>query len=157
MAGPPAPAGSHGLVLPELTASGDALRFGSATGGRRSEDGPLLTGRGRFTDDVDLPGQVHAAFARSAAAHGVIRAVDTSRALALPGVLAVLTGLDLAAAGLGAIPPAASGQIGSAEAASARSTSAAAGSGSRSRITRAAASAAWAAVSATAMATASPT
>jgi len=90
-----------------LTASGDALRFGSATGGRRSEDGPLLTGRGRFTDDVDLPGQVHAAFARSAAAHGVIRAVDTSRALALPGVLAVLTGLDLAAAGLGAIPPAA--------------------------------------------------
>ena len=108
MAGPPAPAGSHGLVLPELTASGDALRFGSATGGRRSEDGPLLTGRGRFTDDVDRPGQVHAAFARSAAAHGVIRAVDTSRALALPGVLAVLTGLDLAAAGLGAIPPAAS-------------------------------------------------
>ncbi|HYR70273.1 MAG TPA: xanthine dehydrogenase family protein molybdopterin-binding subunit [Candidatus Acidoferrum sp.] len=91
-----------------MTASGDALRFGSATGGRRSEDGPLLTGRGRFTDDVDLPGQVHAAFARSAAAHGVIRAVDTSRALALPGVLAVLTGRDLAAAGLGAIPPAAS-------------------------------------------------
>jgi len=90
-----------------LTASGDALRFGSATGGRRSEDGPLLTGRGRFTDDVDRPGQVHAAFARSAAAHGVIRAVDTSRALALPGVLAVLTGRDLAAAGLGAIPPAA--------------------------------------------------
>ena len=90
-----------------MTASGDALRFGSATGGRRSEDGPLLTGRGRFTDDVDLPGQVHAAFARSAAAHGVIRAVDTSRALALPGVLAVLTGRDLAAAGLGAIPPAA--------------------------------------------------
>ena len=90
-----------------MTASGDALRFGSATGGRRTEDGPLLTGRGRFTDDVDLPGQVHAAFARSAAAHGVIRAVDTSRALALPGVLAVLTGRDLAAAGLGAIPPAA--------------------------------------------------
>jgi carbon-monoxide dehydrogenase large subunit len=90
-----------------LTASGDARRFGSATGGRRSEDGPLLTGRGRFTDDVDLPGPVHAAFARSAAAHGVIRAVDTSRALALPGVLAVLTGRDLAAAGLGAIPPAA--------------------------------------------------
>ena len=90
-----------------MTASGDARRFGSATGGRRSEDGPLLTGRGRFTDDVDLPGQVHAAFARSAAAHGVIRAVDTSRALALPGVLAVLTGRDLAAAGLGAIPPAA--------------------------------------------------
>src|SRR6185295_3699652 len=76
-------------------------------GGRRSEDGPLLTGRGRFTDDVDRPGQVHAAFARSTAAHGIIRSVDTHRALALPGVLAVLTGRDAVAAGLGAIPPAA--------------------------------------------------
>jgi len=107
MAGAPAPARSHGLVLPELTASGDARRFGAAAGGRRSEDAPLLTGRGRFTDDVDLPGQVHAAFARSTAAHGIIRGVDASRALALPGVLAVLTGHDLAEAGLGAIPPAA--------------------------------------------------
>ena len=84
-----------------------SLRFGSAAGGRRSEDGPLLTGRGRFTDDVDLAGQVHAAFARSTAAHGIIRGVDTSRAAAMPGVLAVLTGRDAAAAGLGAIPPAA--------------------------------------------------
>ena len=41
------------------------MRFGSAAGGRRSEDGPLLTGRGRFTDDVDLPGQAHAAFVRA--------------------------------------------------------------------------------------------
>ena len=58
----------------ELTAPESSLRFGSAAGGRRSEDGPLLTGRGRFTDDVDLPGQAHAAFARSTAAHGLIRA-----------------------------------------------------------------------------------
>jgi carbon-monoxide dehydrogenase large subunit len=84
-----------------------SLRFGSAAGGRRNEDGPLLTGRGRFTDDVDLPAQAHAAFARSTAAHGIIRGVDTSRAAAMPGVLAVLTGRDAAAAGLGAIPPAA--------------------------------------------------
>ncbi len=91
-----------------MSGSGDTLRFGTAGGGRRSEDGPLLTGRGRFTDDVDLPGQAHAAFARASAAHGVIRSVDTSQALAMPGVLAVLTGRDLAAAGLGAIPPAAS-------------------------------------------------
>jgi carbon-monoxide dehydrogenase large subunit len=90
-----------------LTAPESSLRFGSGAGGRRSEDGPLLTGRGRFTDDVDLPGQVHAAFARSTVAHGIIRGVDTSRARALPGVLAVLTGRDAAAAGLGAIPPAA--------------------------------------------------
>jgi carbon-monoxide dehydrogenase large subunit len=91
-----------------LIGSESSLRFGSAAGGRRSEDGPLLTGRGRFTDDVDLPGHAHAAFARSTAAHGIIRGVDTSRALAVPGVLAVLTGRELAAAGLGAIPPAAS-------------------------------------------------
>jgi len=91
-----------------LTAPESSLRFGSAAAGRRSEDGPLLTGRGRFTDDVDLPAQAHAAFARSTAAHGIIRGVDTSRALAMPGVLAVLTGRDAVAAGLGAIPPAAS-------------------------------------------------
>jgi len=91
-----------------LTGPGSSLRFGTAAGGRRSEDGPLLTGRGRFTDDVDVPGQAHAAFARSTVAHGIIRAVDTTRALALPGVLAVLTGRDAVAVGLGAIPPAAS-------------------------------------------------
>ncbi|HTG11857.1 MAG TPA: xanthine dehydrogenase family protein molybdopterin-binding subunit, partial [Candidatus Eisenbacteria bacterium] len=91
-----------------MTGPGSSLRFGTAAGGRRSEDGPLLTGRGRFTDDVDVPGQAHAAFARSPVAHGIIRAVDTSRALALPGVLAVLTGRDVVSAGLGAIPPAAS-------------------------------------------------
>jgi carbon-monoxide dehydrogenase large subunit len=91
-----------------LTGSESSLRFGAAAGGRRSEDGPLLTGRGRFSDDVNLPGQVHAVFARSTAAHGIIRGVDTSRALAMPGVLAVLTGRDAVAAGLGAIPPAAS-------------------------------------------------
>jgi len=90
-----------------LTARESSLLFGSAAGGRRSEDGPLLTGRGRFTDDLDLPGQAHAAFARSTTAHGVIRSVDTSRAVAMPGVLAVLTGRDAVAAGLGAIPPAA--------------------------------------------------
>jgi carbon-monoxide dehydrogenase large subunit len=91
-----------------LSGPGDPLRFGTGSGGRRSEDGPLLTGRGRFTDDVDLPGQVHAVFVRAPVAHAVIRGVDPTPALALPGVLAVFTGRDLAAAGLGGIPPAAS-------------------------------------------------
>jgi len=85
-----------------------SLRFGASPGGRRSEDGPLLTGRGRFTDDEDLPGQVHAVFVRAPIAHAAIRGVDVVPALALPGVLAVLTGRDLEAAGLGAIPAAAS-------------------------------------------------
>jgi carbon-monoxide dehydrogenase large subunit len=90
-----------------LTSPEASLRFGSTAGARRSEDGPLLTGRGRFTDDVDAPGQVHAAFVRAPVAHAAIRGVDVAPALALPGVLAVLTGADARAAGLGAIPPAA--------------------------------------------------
>lgn len=91
-----------------MTSPESSLRFGTATGGRRSEDGPLLTGRGRFTDDVDLPGQVHAVFVRTPIAHAVIRGIDVAAALGLPGVLTVLTGADAQAAGLGAIPPAAS-------------------------------------------------
>jgi carbon-monoxide dehydrogenase large subunit len=81
------------------------LRFGSDRDRLRSEDEPLLTGRGRFTDDVAVPGQVHAAFARSPVAHARLRGVDVTRAAAMPGVLAVFTGADLAAAGLGGIRP----------------------------------------------------
>ena len=53
-----------------MTRPESSLRFGTAAGGRRSEDGPLLTGRGRFTDDVAVPGQAHAVFVRSSVAHG---------------------------------------------------------------------------------------
>ena len=90
--------------------AGDGLRFGHGAGGGRSEDGPLLQGRGRFTDDVDLPGQAHAVFLRAPVAHALIRCIDPGPALARPGVVAVYTGRDLAAAGLGAIPPAAAFQ-----------------------------------------------
>jgi len=86
----------------------DILRFGSDQATRRSEDEPLLAGRGRFTDDLGVPGLVHAAFVRSTVGHAEIRAVNVAAALARPGVLGVFTGRDLAAAGLGAIPPAAS-------------------------------------------------
>ena len=91
-----------------MTDRESSLRFGAVAGGRRSEDGPLLTGRGRFTDDLDAPGQTHAVFVRSQVAHAVIRRVDATAARALPGVLAILTGADARADGLGAIPPAAS-------------------------------------------------
>ena len=91
-----------------MTGPESSLRFGAVAGGRRTEDGPLLTGRGRFTDDIALPGQAHGAFVRAPVAHARIRSIDVAPALALPGVLAVLTGGDLQAAGLGAIPPAAS-------------------------------------------------
>lgn len=60
-----------------------------------------MTGRGRFTDDFPLPGQVHAAMVRSPHPHARIVSVDASAALALPGVLAVFTGADCAADGLG--------------------------------------------------------
>lgn len=83
---------------------GAALRFGG--GGSRAEDVPLVTGHGRFTDDLTRPGQCYAAFVRAQAAHAEIRRVDGSAALQLPGVLAVITARDLAADGLGPIPPA---------------------------------------------------
>lgn len=86
----------------------DLRRFGSAGDTRRSEDGPLLTGRGRFTDDVDVPGQAHAAFVRARVAHAEIHGVDVAQALTMPGVLGVFTGRDLRADGVGAIPPAVS-------------------------------------------------
>jgi carbon-monoxide dehydrogenase large subunit len=82
------------------------LRFGSDRDARRSEDEPLVTGRGRFTGDVDLPGQTHAAFVRASVGHGELRGVDVARARTMPGVLAVFAGAELAAEGLGAIPPA---------------------------------------------------
>ena len=65
----------------------------------RSEDLRLTTGRGRYTDDFDLPGQTWAAFLRSPHAHAVLRSIDTSAAAAMPGVLAVLTGSDYLADG----------------------------------------------------------
>jgi carbon-monoxide dehydrogenase large subunit len=61
----------------------------------RKEDRRLVTGRGRFVDDVNLPGQLAAAFVRSYIARGQIAGIDTTAAAALPGVHAVYTGGDL--------------------------------------------------------------
>lgn len=70
----------------------------------RKEDPVLLRGQGRYSDDINLPGQAHAVMVRSTVAHGVIRGIDASAARAMPGVLAVLTGQDLVAAGMGNMP-----------------------------------------------------
>ncbi len=70
----------------------------------RKEDPVLLRGEGRYTDDLDLPGQLYAVMVRSGYAHGTIRAIDADAARALPGVRAVFTGADLLAAGLGPMP-----------------------------------------------------
>jgi carbon-monoxide dehydrogenase large subunit len=62
----------------------------------RAEDPRILTGRGRYVDDIVLPGMLHAAFKRSTVPHGRLVSIDVSAARALPGVIAVYTGDDLA-------------------------------------------------------------
>jgi aerobic carbon-monoxide dehydrogenase large subunit len=71
---------------------------------RRKEDLRLITGRGNYTDDMSLPGQAYAVMVRSPHAHARIRGIDSAAAMAVPGVLAVLTGRDLLADGLNPIP-----------------------------------------------------
>src|SRR5688572_2428462 len=70
----------------------------------RKEDGRLLTGKGRFSDDFHLPGQAYAALVRSPHASAEIRSIDVAEALGSPGVLTVLTGEDRVADGLAPIP-----------------------------------------------------
>jgi carbon-monoxide dehydrogenase large subunit len=71
---------------------------------RRKEDARLVTGRGNYSDDVNLPGQAYGAAVRSPHAHALIRAIDVAAARAMPGVFAVLTGQDALADGLTRIP-----------------------------------------------------
>ena len=81
---------------------GTAAGIGQAV--RRREDWRLLRGEGRFADDLSLPGQAYAACLRAPHAHAAIGAIDKTAALAIPGVLAVFTGADLRAGGVGPIP-----------------------------------------------------
>jgi aerobic carbon-monoxide dehydrogenase large subunit len=76
-------------------------KFGVGQPVRRKEDDTLVRGKGKYTDDFDLPGQAYAWIVRSSHAHGIIRGIDTSAAKAMPGVLGVWTGTDLAAADYG--------------------------------------------------------
>ena len=68
---------------------------------RRKEDPRLITGTATYTDDLQLPGMVHVALARSPEAHARIASIDTDEAASMPGVVAVFTGKDLE----GAIAP----------------------------------------------------
>ncbi|PYE51163.1 xanthine dehydrogenase family protein molybdopterin-binding subunit [Deinococcus yavapaiensis] len=76
--------------------------FGKAM--KRVEDPRFVTGTGRYTDDMTLPGMAHAAMLRSPYAHARVTRLDTSAALAHPGVLAVITGKELLEAKVGSIP-----------------------------------------------------
>ncbi|WP_439547737.1 xanthine dehydrogenase family protein molybdopterin-binding subunit [Falsiroseomonas sp.] len=71
---------------------------------RRFEDARLLRGQGRYTDDLRAPDAAHAVFLRSPHAHARITAIDVTPALSLPGVIAVLTGQDAVADGIGTLP-----------------------------------------------------
>ena len=71
---------------------------------RRKEDYRFITGSGQYTDDINRPNQVYAYIVRSPVAHARIKNLDTSAALATPGVVAVLTGADMAADEVGSLP-----------------------------------------------------
>src|SRR5438874_3746668 len=71
---------------------------------KRKEDDRLIQGKGTFVDDVTLPGMLHMAILRSPVAHAKINSIDTSRAAALPGVVAVVTGELLAQHNLAWMP-----------------------------------------------------
>jgi aerobic carbon-monoxide dehydrogenase large subunit len=77
------------------------MKFGVGQSVPRSEDPKLLRGEGRYTDDINLPGQAHAVMVRSRIAHGVLKGIDVSEAKTMPGVLAIYTNADLEAAGFG--------------------------------------------------------
>ncbi len=80
------------------------MKFGIGQPVRRYEDLRLLTGQGRYTDDITLPRMAHAFVLRSPIAHAHIGRVDASAARRMPGVLLVLTGDNVRAAGLGDVP-----------------------------------------------------
>ena len=75
-----------------MDATATSTRIGQPV--RRKEDLRLITGNGCYTDDLSLAGQAYAIMVRSPHAHAVIRSIDTAAAVAVPGVLAVLTGHD---------------------------------------------------------------
>jgi aerobic carbon-monoxide dehydrogenase large subunit len=76
-------------------------KFGVGQPVRRKEDDTLVRGKGKYTDDFSLPRQVYAWIVRSSHAHGILRGIDTEAAKAMPGVLGVWTGADLASANYG--------------------------------------------------------
>src|SRR5579863_4018241 len=70
---------------------------------RRKEDQRFITGKGHYTDDISRPGQTYAYFLRSPHAHATIKSIDAKAASLMPGVLAILTGTQLAADKIGGL------------------------------------------------------
>src|SRR5262245_60351588 len=84
---------------------GGMARFGIGQAVRRVEDERFLTGAGNYVGDITLPGELFGVAVYSTQAHARITRVDTSGALAAPGVVLVLTGADAVADNIGGIPP----------------------------------------------------
>ena len=87
-----------------MSTASQFARFGSGQSVRRVEDQSLLTGTGVFVDDVSLPGQAYVCFLRSPYPHARIAAIDTAAASAMSGVVAIVTGAELVAAGVKPLP-----------------------------------------------------
>ena len=81
-----------------------AQRFGSGQSVRRIEDESLLKGQGEYTDDLAPEGQLRAVFLRSPYPHAKINGIDTAAAAAMPGVVRIVTGAELVAAGVKPLP-----------------------------------------------------
>src|SRR5687767_14824432 len=101
---PPQPDDNLSALSPELKLIREKLFRHIGKPVERKEDGRLLVGKGRFSDDFHLPGQAYAALVRSPHASAKIRSIDVAEALGSPGVLTVLTGADRVADGLKPIP-----------------------------------------------------
>jgi carbon-monoxide dehydrogenase large subunit len=81
-----------------------AVKFGVGQPVPRKEDPTLLQGKGSYTDDQNVAGQVYGVMVRSRVAHGKLNGIDTTEAAGMPGVLGIYTGADLLAAGFGLMP-----------------------------------------------------
>src|SRR3974390_3342759 len=82
---------AHGLTADQLVSE----KFAIGQSVPRVEDPQLLRGKGRYTDDVSLPGQAYMAMVRSSVAHGTIRSIDMEAARKMPGVLGVYSSAEL--------------------------------------------------------------
>src|SRR3954466_15287444 len=80
------------------------MKFGVGQPVRRFEDQTLITGKGRYTDDIRLDNMAQAYVVRAQVAHANIRKIDATTARGMPGVLLLLTGEDVKADGLGDVP-----------------------------------------------------
>ena len=81
---------------------GNVIGIGASP--KRKEDQRFLTGRGNYVSDIKRPGMTAGVFVRSPHGHAILRGIDKAAALASPGVIAVLTGEDVAADKLGSLP-----------------------------------------------------